>query len=80
MSKLYIARHRDFDMYWGRKCGKSMWINDISSATVMTKKQWKEFMKANETMKDLLAIEGINSSSDFIIYLNGVVEGMNINE
>lgn len=47
MSKLYIARHRDFDMYWGRKCGKSMWTNDISSATVMTKKQWKEFVKVN---------------------------------
>lgn len=31
-------------------------------------------------MKDLLAIKCINSSSDFIIYLNGVVKGMNINE
>ena len=24
-----------------------MWINDISSAIVMTKKQWKEFVKVN---------------------------------
>ena len=40
----------------------------------------ESYEEADETMKDLLAIEGINSSSDFIIYLNGVVEGMNINE
>lgn len=56
MSKLYIARHRDFDMYWGRKCGMGMWTNDISAAIVMTKKQWKEFIKVNEIKEESIQL------------------------
>ena len=31
----------------GEENAEKVWINDISSAIVMTKKQWKEFVKAN---------------------------------
>lgn len=52
----------------------------ISTPTEYRAAVCESYEEADETMKDLLAIKGINSSSDFIIYLNGVVKGMNINE
>lgn len=52
----------------------------ISTPTEYRAAVCESYDEADETMKDLLAIKDINSSSDFITYLNGVVKGMNINE
>lgn len=51
MSKLYIARHKRYDMYWGRKEGVEMWTNDISAALLMTKPMWLE--KFGEQIEDI---------------------------
>lgn len=52
MSKLYLARHKRYDMYWGRKCDRTMWTNDLRAAILLTKEQWEEIMAANEEFKD----------------------------
>lgn len=52
MSKLYLARHRRYDMYWGRKCDRNMWTNDLRAAILLTKEQWEEIMAADDEFKD----------------------------
>lgn len=52
MSKLYLARHKRYDMYWGRKYDRDMWTNDLHAAILLTKEQWEEIMAANDEFKD----------------------------
>lgn len=52
MSKLYLARHKQYDMYWGRKNDINMWTNDLHAAILLTKEQWEEIMAANDEFKD----------------------------
>lgn len=52
MSKLYLARHRRYNMYWGRKYDKDMWTNDSHAAILLTKEQWEEIMAADDEFKD----------------------------
>lgn len=40
----------------------------------------ESYEQADEDMKTYLTMHEINSPSDFVIYLNGVVKGMSINE
>lgn len=56
MEKLYLARHKVYDMYWGRKCGYDMWTNDISAAILLTKEQWKDFMAADSDMQNFIVL------------------------
>lgn len=56
MSKLYLARHKRYDMYWGRKYDKDMWTNDISAAILLTKEQWEEIMAADDEFKDNITL------------------------
>jgi hypothetical protein len=56
MSKLYLARHKIYDVYWGRKHGIDMWTKDISSALLMTKEQWKYLFRTNDNMKNLVQL------------------------
>ena len=58
MSKLYLARHKRYDMYWGRKHNGDMWINDLQAAILLTKEQWKEiFSKDNKFKNDVILYE-----------------------
>lgn len=52
MAKLYLARHKRYDMYWGREYNRDMWTNDISAAMLLTKEQWEEIMAADDEFKD----------------------------
>lgn len=52
MSKLYLARHKRYDMYWGRKNDRDMWTNDLHAAILLTKEQWKEILAADDEFKD----------------------------
>lgn len=52
MSKLYLARHRRYNMYWGRKYDRDMWTNDLHAAMLLTKEQWEEIMAADDEFKD----------------------------
>lgn len=52
MSKLYLARHKRYDMYWGRKYDRDMWTNDLHAAILLTKEQWEEIMAADDEFKD----------------------------
>ena len=56
MKKLYLARHKVYDMYWGRKYGYDMWTNDISAAILLTKEQWKDFMAADNEMQNFIVL------------------------
>ena len=56
MSKLYLARHKQYDMYWGRKYYKDMWTNDLSAAILLTKEQWEEIMAADDEFKDNITL------------------------
>ena len=58
MVKLYLARHKQYDMYWGRKHNRDMWINDLQAAILLTKEQWKEiFSKDNKFKNDVILYE-----------------------
>lgn len=58
MSKLYLVRHKRYDMYWGRKHNGDMWINDLQAAILLTKEQWKEiFSKDNKFKNDVILYE-----------------------
>ena len=52
MSKLYLARHKQYDMYWGRKYDRDMWTNDLHAAILLTKEQWKE-IKGNREIYEV---------------------------
>jgi len=52
MVKLYLARHKRYDMYWGRKYDRDMWTNDLHAAILLTKEQWEEIMAADDEFKD----------------------------
>lgn len=52
MSKLYLTRHKRYDMYWGRKYDRDMWTNDLHAAILLTKEQWEEIMAADDEFKD----------------------------
>lgn len=52
MPKLYLARHKRYDMYWGRKYNRDMWTNDLHAAILLTKEQWEEIMAADDEFKD----------------------------
>ena len=52
MSKLYLARHKRYDMYWGRKYDRDMWTNDLHAAILLTKEQWEEIMAADDEFKN----------------------------
>ena len=56
MSKLYLARHKRYDMYWGRKYDRDMWTNDLHAAILLTKEQWEEIMAANDEFKDNIVL------------------------
>lgn len=56
MSKLYLARHKRYDMYWGRKYNIDMWTNDLQAAILLTKEQWEEIMAADDEFKDNIAL------------------------
>lgn len=56
MSKLYLARHKQYDMYWGRKYDKDMWTNDLQAAILLTKEQWEEIMAADDEFKDNITL------------------------
>lgn len=58
MSKLYLVRHKQYDMYWGRKHNRDMWINDLQAAILLTKEQWEEiFSKDNKFKNDVTLYE-----------------------
>ena len=48
----------------------------ISTPTEYRAAVCESYEEADETMKDLLAIKGINSSSDFIIYLEPLMTSL----
>jgi len=52
MVKLYLARHKRYDMYWGRKYDRDMWTNDLHAAILLTKEQLEEIMAADDEFKD----------------------------
>lgn len=56
MAKLYLARHKRYDMYWGRKYNIDMWTNDLNAAILFTKEQWKQLMAANSEFKDNIVL------------------------
>ena len=56
MSKLYLARHKQYDMYWGRKHNRDMWTNDLQAAILLTKEQWKEIMAADDEFKNNITL------------------------
>lgn len=56
MRKLYIARHKGYDMYWGRKYNIDMWTNDLNAAILLTKEQWEQLMAANSEFKDNIVL------------------------
>lgn len=56
MAKLYLARHKRYDMYWGRKYNIDMWTNDLTAAILFTKEQWKQLMAANSEFKDNIVL------------------------
>lgn len=56
MSKLYLARHKRYDMYWGRKYDRDMWTNDLHAAILLTKEQWEEIMAENDEFKDNIVL------------------------
>lgn len=58
MSKLYLVRHKRYDMYWGRKHNGDMWTNDLQAAILLTKEQWKEiFSEDNKFKNDVILYE-----------------------
>ena len=58
MSKFYFVRHKRYDMYWGRKHNRDMWINDLQVAILLTEEQWKEiFSKDNKFKNDVILYE-----------------------
>ena len=56
MSKLYLARHKQYDMYWGIKNNRDMWTNDLHAAILLTKEQWEEIMAADDEFKDNITL------------------------
>ena len=52
MSKLYLVRHKWYDMYWGRKHNRDMWIDDLQAAILLTKEQWEEIFSKDNKFKN----------------------------
>lgn len=56
MVKLYLARHKRYDKYWGRKHNRDVWTNDLQAAILLTKEQWEEIMAADDKFKDNITL------------------------
>lgn len=52
----------------------------VASASEYHAAVYEAYEQADEEMKDFLVMLGINSVSEFKVYINGVVKGMSINE
>ena len=58
MVKLYLARHKRYDMYWGKNHNRDMWTSDLQAAILLTKEQWKEiFSRDNKFKNDVILYE-----------------------